>query len=414
MPKLAKEMGPLDVKRLARPGLHFVGGVPGLALQITPTGARSWVLRAMVGGKRRDMGLGGYPGVTLARAREKAGEAKDKIRKGVDPIAEQQAAEKALRAAVAAALTFDQAAEKYIAAQEAGWSNAKHTQQWRNTLKQHASPVIGHLTVRDVGLPHVLQVLEPLWTTKTETATRLRGRIESVLDWATTRGYRDGLNPARWRGHLDNLLPKPGKVSKVEHHAALPVGEIGAFMERLRKSEGMGALALEFAILTAARSGEVRGATFAEIDRDARVWVIPADRMKAGREHRVPLTDAALAVIDKATALPHVNDSQFVFAAPRGGQLSDMTLTAVLRRMAVDATAHGFRSTFRDWAAERTNYPNEVAEMALAHAVGNAVEAAYRRGDLFDKRRRMMDDWSKFLTKVETTGKVLPMNRKRA
>jgi integrase len=235
-----------------------------------------------------------------------------------------------------------------------------------------------------------------------------------VLDWATTRGYRDGLNPARWRGHLDNLLPKPGKVSKVEHHAALPVGEIGAFMERLRKSEGMGALALEFAILTAARSGEVRGATFAEIDRDARVWVIPADRMKAGREHRVPLTDAALAVIDKATALPHVNDSQFVFAAPRGGQLSDMTLTAVLRRMAVDATAHGFRSTFRDWAAERTNYPNEVAEMALAHAVGNAVEAAYRRGDLFDKRRRMMDDWSKFLTKVETTGKVLPMNRKRA
>jgi integrase len=414
VPKRKAEMSALEVKRLVNPGLHFVGGVPGLALQVTPTGARSWVLRATVGGRRRDMGLGAFPDVPLARARESARDEREKIRKGVDPIEERRAARSALRAAVAAAMSFDEAAEKYVAAHSAGWRNPKHVQQWTNTLAQYASPVMGALAVSDIQLPHILQVLEPIWHAKTETATRVRGRIESVLDWATTRGLREGPNPARWRGHLDKLLPKPAKIAKVEHHAAVPIGEIAALMARLKAAEGMGALALQFAILTAARSGEVRGATFDEIDRDAKLWTVPAERMKGHREHRVPLSDAALAVIDRASAMPHVDGSRFVFAAPRGGQLSDMTLTAVLRRLEVDAVPHGFRSTFRDWAAERTNYPNEVAEMALAHAVANAVEAAYRRGDLFEKRRHMMDDWAAFLARTETPGKVVPMKRKRA
>ncbi|MEO5687125.1 MAG: integrase arm-type DNA-binding domain-containing protein [Burkholderiaceae bacterium] len=413
MPKLAREMTAIEVKRLAEPGLHSVGGVPGLCMQIAPSGSRSWTFRVMVGGKRRDMGMGGYPGVTLAMARDKARDARELIRKGIDPIEQQRAAQNALRVAVAAALTFDQCSERFIAAHEAGWSNAKHVQQWTNTLAHYASPVFGKLLIRDVDLTHILAVLEPIWRTKTETATRVRGRIESVLDWATTRGYREGPNPARWRGHLDKLMPAPSKVAKVEHHTALPVKDVGAFMARLRASAGMGALALEFAILTAARSGEVRGATPGEIDRKAKVWTIPGDRMKAGREHRVPLSDAAIKVLERVDATPRTLPSAFVFAAPRGGQLSDMTLTAVLRRLKVDAVPHGFRSTFRDWTAERTAYPNEVAEMALAHTVANAVEAAYRRGDLFEKRRHMMADWAEFVSKPEKAAEVVAIGSKR-
>jgi integrase len=425
MPKLAKELGPLEVKRLAQPGLHFVGGVPGLALRVKPEAdgteapeqggsARSWVFRVVIAGRRRDMGLGQYPSVTLAMAREKAREARELIRKGVDPIEQQRAAQSALRAAVAAALTFDECAEKYIAAQEAGWRNAKHAKQWTATLNQYASPAIGDILVRDIDVPNVLAVLEPIWRTKTETASRVRGRIESVLDWATTRGYREGPNPARWRGHLDNLLPAPTKVAKVEHHAAVPIDEAPAFLRRLRDMAGTGALALEFAILTAARSGEVRGALLNEIDRKAGVWIVPPERMKAGREHRVPLSSAALDVLARAAKVPKIENSQFIFAAPRGGQLSDMTLSAVMRRMEVDATPHGFRSTFRDWAAERTHYPHEVAEMALAHAVGDKVEAAYRRGDLLEKRRAIMEDWATFLAKPRRAAAVVPLKRKRA
>lgn len=410
MPKLARELKALEVARLIAPGLHFVGVVPGLALQVTATGARSWTLRVVVGGKRRDMGLGGYPGVTLAMAHQKAREARELIRQGIDPIARQQAAQSAMRAAVAEALTFKECAEKYIKAHRAGWKNAKHAQQWENTLAQHAYPTLGAVLVRDVKLPQVLAVLEPLWTTTNETAVRLRGRIESVLDWATARGLRDGANPARWRGHLDKLLPKPSKVSKTEHHAALPVADVGAFMVRLRAAEGMGARALEFAILSAARSGEVRGAKWGELDLAAKAWTVPADRMKAGKEHRVPLSDAALALLAQ---LPTGMADEPVFKAPRGGALSDMTLSAVLRRMGVQAVPHGFRSTFRDWAAERTNYPRDVAEMALAHAIGDKVEAAYRRGDLFEKRRLMMADWAQFLAKPEGTTKVIPLAGKK-
>ncbi|MDP3612071.1 MAG: site-specific integrase, partial [Rubrivivax sp.] len=293
----------------------------------------------------------------------------------------------------------------------AGWKNAKHAQQWENTLAQHAYPVLGDVLVRDVKLPQVLAVIEPIWTTTNETAVRLRGRMELVLDWATARGLRDGTNPARWRGHLDKLLAKPSKVNNREHHAALPVGDVGAFMARLRSAEGMGARALEFAILTAARSGEVRGATWAEIDADAKVWTVPGARMKAGKEHRVPLSDAALALL---AALPQGKPDALVFRAPRGGALSDMTLTAVLRRMDVPAVPHGFRSTFRDWASERTSYPSDAAEMALAHAIADKVEAAYRRGDLFEKRRLMMADWAQFLAHAERPAQVLPLKAKAA
>lgn len=409
MPRLAKELGALAVSKIDAPGLHFVGGVQGLALQKTAGSARSWLLRVMVGGKRREMGLGSYPEVTLAKARDKAREARESIRRGVDPIEQQRVAQSSLRAAVAAELTFDECSSAYIKAHESGWRNLKHGQQWRNTLKQYASPVMGSLLVRDVKLPHVLSVLEPIWIEKNETAVRLRGRIELVLDWAAARGLREGPNPARWRGHLDKLLARPSKVNRREHHAALPVAVVGAFMARLRSSEGMGARALEFAILTAARSGEVRGATWHEIDLDAKVWAVPGTRMKAGNDHRVPLADE---VVDLLKALPRMSGTDLVFPGPRGGKLSDMTLLAVLRRSEVAAVPHGFRSTFRDWAAERTNYPRDVAEMALAHTIGDKVEAAYRRGDMFEKRRRMMVDWAAFLANVQTTSAVIALQRK--
>lgn len=411
MGRKAEELGALAIKGLTSPGLHFVGGVAGLALQVLPSGGRSWMLRIMVGGKRRDMGLGGYPDVTLAGAREKARVARAEVWQGIDPIEQRRGARSALRATTAAALTFEQCAGRYIAAHESGWRNAKHAQQWRNTLEQHAYTAMGSLLVRDVALPHVLAALEPIWRTRTETASRLRGRIESVLDWATARGYRDGLNPARWRGHLDKLLPAPGKVAKIEHHAALPLAQVGEFMQLLRAAQGMGARALEFVILTAARSGEARGATWAEIDLADPVWTVPAARMKAGKEHRVPLSDAALALL---ASLPKMAGTDLVFPAPRGGQLSDMTLAAVLRRLDVPAVPHGFRSTFRDWCAERTNYPRDVAEMALAHTIGDKVEAAYRRGDLFEKRRLMMDEWATFLARPQGMAKVLDMRSKRA
>lgn len=408
MGRKANEMAAVQVARLKKPGLHFVGGVDGLALQVLPKGGRTWILRMTIGSKRRDMGLGGFPDVTLSGARELARIARAKVKEGIDPIDEANAKQSLLRAKQAGILTFDQCAEKYIEAQEAKWQNPKSPAQWRNTLCTYASPLIGRLQVRDVTLAHVSAILEPIWHTKTETASRLRGRIEAVLDWATVRGYRDGLNPARWKGHLDKLLAAPGQIAKVENHPALPVSEMGTFMFNLRKASGTGARALEFTILTAARSGETRGATWSEIDLEAAVWTIPATRMKMKKEHRVPLSDAALDVLRK---LPRNDESELVFTAPRGGMLSDMTLTSVLRRMGVPAVPHGFRSTFRDWVAERTNYPRDVAEMALAHAIGDKVEAAYRRGDLMTKRTRLMAEWAQFCSCVRPEGVVIPLRQ---
>ncbi len=403
MGRKAVERGALWVSKLNKSGMHFVGGVDGLAIQGFESGARTWILRAMVGGKRRDMGLGGYPDVTLAGAREAARIARDKIRNGIDPIEEGRAARSALAASRASAMTFEQCALAYIAVKEAEWANAKHGQQWRNTLETYAYPVVGKLLARDVGQTHVLKILEPIWSTKTETATRLRGRIESVLDWATVRGYRSGDNPARWKGHLDKLMAMPGKIKNVEHHAALPYVDIGAFWIDLQQQEGMGALALQFAILTAARSGEVRGASRSEIDLVEKTWKIPADRMKMKREHKVPLSDEAIKLLNTVT---RIAGTDLLFPNNKGTALSDMTLTAVIRRMGRtgQVTPHGFRSTFRDWASERTNYPRDVCEMALAHAIGDKVEAAYRRGDLIEKRTRLMRDWAKFINTAPVVG----------
>jgi len=339
------------------------------------------------------MGLGGYPDVPLAEARDAARRARALIREGDDPVEQAKAAKSALKAETSKAMTFRQACQAFVASHEAGWRNAKHRAQWTSTLERYAHPVIGDLSVAHVEMPHVMKVLDPIWREKTETASRVRGRIEQVLDWAAVRGLREGQNPARWKGLLDKVLPKPGKVSKSVHHRALPYQDIPAFMRRLRIQGGVGASALHFAILTAARSGEVRGACWSEIDLPQAIWIVPADRMKAGREHRVPLSAAALELL---AAQPRIAGSDLIFPAPRGGKLSDMTLSAVLRRMEVNAVPHGFRSTFRDWVAECTNHSNEVAEMALAHAVGSTVEAAYRRGDLFEKRRRLAEDWSRF------------------
>lgn len=408
MGRKVEELSALAVSRLKAPGLHFVGGVAGLALQVSESGARSWILRATIGTKRRDIGLGGFPDVTLAGAKDRARITREKIRAGIDPVAERQAQKSALIAAAGQSITFRRAAELFINSKEAEWSNTKHAAQWRSTVEAYAYPVIGNLQVRHVALPHVLAILEPIWTTKTETASRLRGRLENVLDWATVRGYRTGDNPARWRGFLDKQLPKPSKVAKVEHHPALPYAELGDFMAELRTHEGMGARALEFAILTATRSGEARGARWSEINLKTGLWTIPAERMKMKKEHRVPLSDAAVKLLKE---LPQF-DSEYVFpGAKNGSTISDVTMAAVIKRMGVDAVPHGFRSTFRDWAAERTNYPRDVAEMALAHAIGDKVEAAYRRGDLFEKRRRMMADWAAFCaTPSAKAGEVVPLN----
>ena len=422
MPRKAAELTPLAVSRLAKPGLHFVGGVAGLALQVLPSGSGSWILRTSIAGKRRDMGLGGYPDVTLAGAREAAREARAKASAGVDPIDDRSAARTLLKLARANAVTFEVASKTYIETHEAGWRNVRHAQQWRNSLATHAYPVLGQVLVRDIELPQILAVLEPIWRSKTETATRVRGRIESVLDWAMTKGYREGLNPARWKGHLSNLLPAAGKITEEKHFPALPVGDAGAFMMALRDQAGTGARALEFGILTAARSGEIRGATWSEIDIDAASWTIPAKRMKMKTAHRVPLSRKALELLAE---LPRIAGTDLLFVAPRGGDLSDTTLNAVIKRMNdvggdrwIDpkngrgVVQHGFRSTFRDWAAERTNYPNHVVEMALAHAIGDKVEAAYRRGDLFDKRRQMMDDWAAFCAMVEpASNNVVPLRK---
>lgn len=409
MPRVAKTLGALQVQRLVQPGLHAVGEVAGLCLNVKDSGARSWVLRTTVAGRRCEFGLGGFPTITLAQAREQARALLLEFRAGRNPLAER--AEQRRNAQ----WTFEKVAEAYIAAHRAGWKNPKHADQWGNTLTAYVYPLFGGKHVADVSKGDVLAVLEQpaddakpdagsLWAMKNETANRVRSRIELVLNYAVQREYRpEGLNPARWRGNLDAALPKPGKVSKVEHHAALPIDDMHGFMQRLRAMQGMGARALEFVILTAARSGEVRGATWTEVDMQAGVWTVPAERMKAGREHRVPLSEQALQLLE---ALPRFEGVDYVFPGAGHKPLSDMTLTSALRRMKVAATAHGFRSTFRDWCAERTATPNEVAEMALAHAVGDATEAAYRRGDLYQKRAELMTLWAKFIDTPPPQGNV--------
>lgn len=377
-------------------GWHGDGG--GLYLFVRGS-SRAWVYRYTgSNGSRRLMGLGGLSAVGLAEARKLAAEARRQARHPiapVDPLDARKEARTMRRVDAAKRMTFEQCAEAYIEAHRAEWKNPKHIQQWENTLATYAYPVLGDLPVSAVDDPLVLKVLKPIWEKKTETATRLRGRIESVLDWATFNKFRQGENPARWKGHLDNSLAKPDKVAKVKHHEALPYSEIGAFMIDLRAREGLGARALELAILTAARSGEVRGALWGEINLKAKMWTIPAGRMKAGKEHCIPLPDAAVKLLE---ALPHIEDENLVFpSSQKGRALSDMTLTATLRRMGYTSiTVHGFRSTFRDWAGETTAFPREVMENALAHQLKDKAEAAYARGTLFEKRRGLMDEWAKY------------------
>ncbi|WP_455921521.1 tyrosine-type recombinase/integrase [Pseudomonas putida] len=380
----------------------------GLYLKLGRGGRISWIFRYRLAGKSRDMGLGGYPEVGLAAAREKAADARRLSKSGVDPLVrrdeelekqrlEREAERLARDAAQAKAATFKEVALGYIADHKPGWKNAKHAQQWLNTLTTYAFEEIGNLPTQEVGIQHVLKILKPIWTVIPETASRVRNRIELVLDAAKAMGLREGENPARWRGHLDKLLPPRAKVRAVKHHAALAWTDLPAFMEPLEKAEDLSAKALRFTILTACRTSEVLGSTWAEIDLASKVWTIPASRMKAGKEHRVPLSTA---VIDLLSALPHVEGNDHLFAGARKKRpLSNMAMLMALRRMQqAPLTMHGFRSTFRDWASEVTHFPREVCEQALAHTVQNAVEAAYRRGDLFEKRRIMMEEWARYAT----------------
>jgi integrase len=372
------------VRTLRTPGKYGDGA--GLWLMVAAPDRRSWVLRYTSRGRAREMTIGNAEHVSLAEARQIASDTRGQISRGVDPLDERHA----VKVVAPTVPTFAEAAERYIAGHEAGWRNPKHRQQWRNTLATYAAPVMGNLPVPDVDTPVVLRVLEPIWHAKPETAVRLRGRIELVLDYARVQGWRDGPNPATWRGHLQLALPARNKVAPVEHHPALDWRELPAFMVRLREQAGTSAAALRFAILTAARSGEVRGMSWPEVDLSAALWTVPASRMKASRQHRVPLSDAALAELGPP-------GDGFVFPGQRVMRpLSDMSLTACLRRMdRGDLTAHGFRSTFRDWCAE-TGQPADVAEAALAHIVGDKTEAAYRRGDLLERRRRLMTDWAQY------------------
>jgi integrase len=368
----------------------------GLYLQVTHAGARSWIFRFAINGRERAMGLGSAASVSLATVRHLAQAAREQASIGKDPIEVRDARRAADRATEARQVTFEDAAAAYIRSHKAGWRNAKHGDQWTNTLKAYAYPRIGAVPVHLIDAGMVLKVLEPIWTKKSETAGRVRGRIEAILDWARARGHRQGENPARWRGHLDSLLPPRSKVRAVRHHPALPYTEIGAFMASLRKQEGNAARALELLILTASRTNEVLGATWSEIDLDKSIWTIPKERIKAGREHRVPLSAPAVVILQQVKKLRR--DDNFVFPGwKKGKSLSNGALLNLLLRMKrEDLTAHGFRSTFRDWAAEQTNYAREVAEMALAHIIEDKTEAAYRRGDLFEKRWRLMDEWAAF------------------
>jgi integrase len=402
----SKRLTAVAVAKASKPGRYGDGN--GLWLQVAPGGTKSWLFRFERGGRERRMGLGAVHTLTLAEARERARECRKLLLDGHDPIEARRATVAKSRVATATALTFKECAERYITAHEAGWKNKVHRAQWPATLAAYAYPTFGALPVAAIDTGLVLKALEPIWTAKPETAGRVRGRIESVLDWAAARGYRTGENPARWKGHLQKLLPARSKVARVKHHAALPYSDAPAFMADLRARDGVSARALELAILAATRTTETIAARWDEIDLKARTWTIPPERMKAGREHRLPLTDRAVEILE---ALPREGDAEFVFIGDKPGKpLSNMALLATLKRMGrADLTAHGFRSTFRDWAAETTAYPGEVVEMALAHVIKDKAEAAYRRGDLFEKRRRLMADWAGYCASPARTGDVVPM-----
>jgi integrase len=393
-------MKTLTVKSIPKlePGRYRDRESKGLYVQVSPTNTKSWLLRYELNGTERFMGLGGYPDFSLKQARERARAARQLLADGIDPI-DARDAEKKLRAEQArkarAIPTFREASERYFKVHGNKWRNAKHRKQFLSTLEAYAYPKLGSLRVNAITTEGVRLAVEPIWETIPETASRVRGRIENVLSWAIANGYFKTENPARWSDNLEHLLPAKGQIAKANHHPALSYSELSEFWSALNEREGVAARALEFTILTAARTNEVLGASWDEIDFKSKTWVVPAERMKAGKEHRVPLCDRAVEILE---AIPTERGNDYVFVGPsKSSGLSNMAMAAVLKRMGRDdITVHGFRSTFRDWAAERTNYPNHVVEMALAHVVGNKVEAAYRRGDLFEKRKRLMNDWVKY------------------
>ncbi|MEQ9519595.1 MAG: tyrosine-type recombinase/integrase [Parvibaculum sp.] len=405
MPRTINRLSARTAATAALPGLLSDGG--GLYLQVRKDGNRSWVFRFTRDGRTRDMGLGALHTVSLSEARTAATECRKQLQADIDPIDHRRALKAAKRLEASKAMTFDQCATAYIAAHRDGWKNAKHASQWQNTLEQYASPIIGKLPVANIDTGHILKTLEPIWKDKSETASRLRGRVENILDWATVRGYRQGENPARWRGHLDKTLPKRSKVQTVAHHSALPYEQVGAFMALLRERSDLSARALEMLILTATRTGEMIGAKWSEFDFEAASWTIPAERMKAKKEHRVPLSKPAIALLEN---LPRIHGSDFLFPGARSDRhMSNMACLTLLRRMGRnDITVHGFRSTFRDWAAEQTAYPREVAERALAHTLKDKAEAAYQRRDLFDKRQKLMEAWARFCsTQTKRDAKIV-------
>ena len=426
MPKIATEMTAIEVKRLEHPGgpnnaTFNVGGVTGLQLQITPSGAKSWLLRTTVGQRRRKLGLGSYPTVGLAAARERAREARVKVEAGIDPVEEKRAARAALAAQQARSLTFSEAMERYAPKKLAELKSEKQRRLWRSSLETHALPVLGKLPVDQIKRSDVLRVLEPIWSTKTETATKLRGRIEAILTWAEVAGHCEGPNAARWAANLDQFLARPSKIKAEQHYPALSLADAPRWWSDLSGRTGMATDALRFVAMTAARSGEVRGATWSEIDVASAIWTIPADRMKMGRLHRVPLCESA---VDLLQSLPRHADNDLIFWAARGGKLSDMSLSATMRRMQAaaekhgekgfldpvssrPATVHGLRSTFRQWTAEH-GFDRDMAEMQLAHAVGSDVERAYQRSDFLERRRAMMADWVSFLAGADR-GLVVPL-----
>lgn len=439
MPKKAAELSAKQVRDLKEPGDYAVGGVSGLILQIRSPQAKSWILRYSAGvtaisrsgreyQQRKYLGLGGFPDVSLADAREKARDAKKLIAQGLDPLAEKKASKLALMQAQARAVTFEQMAKQAHEVKAQEFKNYKHSQQWINTLENYAYPILAKMPIDDIEAADVLAVLKPIWTTKTETASRLRQRIAAVFDHASASGYRTKPNPAAWKGCLQPLLPAPDKLKKrqgkaTNHHPALPIKEMQRFIALLQKRSGAGARALEFTILTAARSGEIRGATWDEIDLDEKVWRLSAERMKADKPHTVPLSDAAVALLE---CMP--KESKYIFPSSKGGELSDATLSATIKRMHAEeleqgnegftdpsngrtATPHGFRSTFKDWTRQKNRFPDEWSELALAHVNSDATRAAYARNELLEERAEMMQSWSDFINGKFSDKNVVPLKK---
>lgn len=430
MPKIAKELSAIEVKRIKTPGMHFVGGVAGLALQLKNSEAASWILRVRIGGQRKHIGLGGFPQVTLAEARGAAKNQLTLINSGIDPIAKKKIDKSRLKAEAAKAKTFKDCAQEYLQKHQSSYSNAKHAKQWASTLETYAYPIIGNLLVSDLNRKDILDVLEQpikdqqtnkkigtFWAARTETASRVQNRIKSIIDFAIVAEYRDKINPATWSGYLDTQLPQPNKISTVRHHPAVPYSEVGDFIFALRSHKSISARALEFLILTGVRSGSVRLAHWDEINFDNALWTIPAAHTKTRQIHRVPLTKQSIKLLRE---LPKIKGQTHIFPSARGKALSDMALSKLMKDMRkrnefkTDAVPHGFRSTFRDWAADQTNYPDELRKIASGHKVGDSVLQSYQRTDLLDKRRRLMTDWANFLDKhsVSKSPKVVQIRKK--